>query len=802
MHPSPALVRIVLACVALAGAALAAWPDGPAEAQRTPDPAGGGDIAAGRYVIGFDPERSEAEARALADRFGLGSDLWIGPIGALAVVAPGGEIAPEVLAAIGREPGVRYVEPDQVATALEEPNDTHYNLQWAPPLMGAEEAWDETTGDPGVAVAILDTGVDLQHPDLTGKFTSYGYDFVNSDSNPDDDNGHGTHVGGIVGAKTDNSLGVASIGWDTKLMAIKVLNASGSGNHSWIAAGITAAADNGADVINMSLGGPSGSTPLLNAVNYAHNAGVLVVASSGNSGNSNPTYPAAYSNVVAVGATNQSDVRASFSSYGTWLDITAPGVSIYSSWCCTGSGGGTPAPYVYASGTSMSAPNLSGVAALILAANPNLSNSQMRDILEDSAVDRGTPGPDIYYGHGRVDAEAAVGTAAAGGPTATPTPSPTPTPIIVVLNPVADSVVSAGAPDVNFGTLPKLMTSASPAHNAYLRFDAGSVSGTVLDATLRLYAITGSTVGYTVHGVADTTWGETTITYNNAPTVGAPGGSSGSFSGGSWTSANATSLVSGGGLVSLAATSADPGLVTLASRELSGFVPELVVTYFGSSPPTATPPTGPTATATSPPTSTSTPLPTATNTPLPTATNTPLPTATNTPLPTATNTPSGPTPTASPTPATFTFPVQADAYVLAALPNGNFGTEIRLRTDSQPVERSFLRFDVQGLPAGASSATLKVYALTGSSAGIGAHVASTSAWGETTITFNNSPGFGTAIANSGSFGGGSWVSLDVTSAIAGNGLVTFVLNGNDPTLTAFAARELSGLGAELVVVSP
>jgi len=882
MNLSRPAVRIALVGAVIAAiAAISAAPGGRAREGDASELPVSSSLVAGRFLIGYDLGYPEVNARAMAERYGLVPDLWIDQIAVLAVETEGDALPPGVEEALVSEPGVRYVEPDQLAYALDEPNDPNYSLQWAPPLMGAEEAWDMTTGDPDVVVAVLDTGIDLQHADLSGKFTSYGHDFVNGDSNPDDDHGHGTHVGGIVGANTDNGVGVASVGRETKLMAIKVLNASGSGSHSWIAAGITAAADNGAHIINMSLGGPSGSSALLNAVNYAFNEGLLVVAASGNNGSSNPFYPAAYANVVAVGATNQSDQRASFSNYGSWLDMTGPGVSIYSSWCCTGSGGGTPAPYVYASGTSMASPNVAAVAALILAVDPSLTQGEVWAILEDSAVDLGTPGPDIYFGHGRVDAESAVETAVAGGPTATPspspTPSPTPTPSIIVLNPVADSFVSENAPDGNYGSLPRLIAGSGPTSNAYIRFDAGAVNGTVLSATLRLFAITSSTPGYTSHAVADNTWGETSITYNNAPPMGAAGGSSGPVSGGTWTSADVTGIVSGGGLTSIGLKSTDTNHLSMLSREFSGSPPELIVTFIGGGPtatpassatptvapsatpipsatplPTATPSATPLPTATpsatplptasptaSPlpsatPSSTWTPSPvptatptatatntatatatntasaTATNTPIPTATHTASATATNTPTSTATSTatPSGPTattaPTATPTatPATFTFTTEADAYVLAVSPDSNFGTEIRLRTDGQPVERSYVRFNVQGLPGGASSATLKLFALTGSSAGFSTHVASSNGWGEPTITFNNGPGFGSSIASSGAYGGGAWVSIDVTSAIGGNGLVTFVLNGNDANLSALAARELSGLAAELVVLSP
>lgn len=150
----------------------------------------------------------------------------------------------------------------------------------------------------------------------------------------------------------------------------------------------------------------------------------------------------------------------------------------------------------------------------------------------------------------------------------------------------------------------------------------------------------------------------------------------------------------------------------------------------------------------------------------------------------------------------FTFTTEADAYVTSAQPGANFGAELRLRTNTAPTERSYVRFNVQGLPGGASSATLRIRALTGSGSGFNVHVANSNGWGETTITYNNAPGFGGAVAGSGGYGAGSWVEVNVTGQVSGNGQVTFVLTAANAALNAYAARELSGYAAELVVVSP
>ncbi|MFN8424406.1 MAG: S8 family serine peptidase [Anaerolineae bacterium] len=888
----PGLIVATLAAFSLFGRASEPVAGAPIREAGT-----GGALDRGRYLIGFERTVAESEARDLAAAHDLTPGTWIPQIGVLAAASPSGDLAPEAQAAIAAEPGVRYIEPDGVVVALDTPNDTHYNLQWAPNKIGAESAWDVTTGSPDVVVAVVDTGIDLQHPDFTGKFTSYGHDFANGDSDPDDDNGHGTHVGGIIGANTNNNVGIASIGRQTKLMAIKVLDGSGSGSYSWVISGITAAADNGADIINMSLGGSSFSQALQDAVTYAYDAGVLEVAASGNAGNSTPFYPAACNHVMAVGATDSNDARANFSNYGSWLSMTAPGVSIYSSWCCSGTGGATPAPYAYASGTSMASPHVAGVASLLLAVDDTLSVDELRSILEGSAHDLGSSGRDDYYGWGRVDANAAVETAEAGGPTATPTPSATPTPVTVSLAAVADSYVDATNPNQNFGTQVKLITNSAGPRNSYLRFDTTSIPGQVTHADLRLYAITGSNVGYAVRGVSNNGWGETTITYNNAPPFGPVAGSSGPIAANSWSVVDVTSLVPGGGLVSFALTSTDPNLVTLLSRDQGSNPPELRVSYIGSSPtstptsaasatpsaspsppptvtatatrtatatPTRTPSPVPSATATTPPSATPTAPPTATFTasPTPTATRTPSPvpsataTATATPTvspiptntatatatftatssPTATATPSAtlhadrdpdgdehadgdahrdapgptatptitPTPsvTPSPTPATFNFTAEADAYVLSSNPGANFGTQTRLRTNAAPVERSWHPLQRAGSPGRRLVGHPADPRRDGSTGGFDTRIAVNNGWGETTITYNNAPGFGGVVASSGGFSGGTWIEVNVTNQVTGNGQISFVLTGVNATSTNYAAREWTGFEPQLVVISP
>ncbi|HVL38452.1 MAG TPA: S8 family peptidase, partial [Fimbriimonadaceae bacterium] len=253
-------------------------------------------------------------------------------------------------------PGVEYAEPNYIAHAQFTPNDISFNSQWGPKKIQAPQAWEVIQGSPDVIVAILDTGVDLSHPDLLPKLT-IGWDFVNNDAWADDDHGHGTHCAGIAAAGTNNAIGVAGIGFNSRIMPVKVLGSNGSGSYAYIVAGIRYAADNGAKVISLSLGGQSTSYALEDAVNYAWSKGAIVVAAAGNANSTTPHYPAAYTNAIAVGASESNDARASYSNYGSWVDVAAPGSSILS----TTRGGG----YGYMSGTSMATPHVAGQAALV-----------------------------------------------------------------------------------------------------------------------------------------------------------------------------------------------------------------------------------------------------------------------------------------------------------------------------------------------------------------------------------------------------------------------------------------------------
>jgi hypothetical protein len=268
-------------------------------------------------------------------------------------------------------------------------------IDWGVSRIGADKIWDTATGI-GVTVAVIDTGIEMTHPDLQGKVTK-GYDFVNDKESPEDDNGHGTHVAGIVMAARNNT-GVVGVSHGTSVMPVKVLNSAGSGYISDVAKGIYWATDNGAQIINLSLGAPVDTDVLRRAVNYASSKGVLLVAAAGNEYGAPCQYPAAYGNVICVVATDSSNRLASFSNVGG--ELAAPGVSNYSTFL-----GGT---YRYLSGTSMAAPHVAGSLALLRGICTDCTSSELIGTLRDTAVDLGAEGTDIIFGYGLVDLRAAA----------------------------------------------------------------------------------------------------------------------------------------------------------------------------------------------------------------------------------------------------------------------------------------------------------------------------------------------------------------------------------------------------------
>jgi subtilisin family serine protease len=359
-------------------------------------------------LVRFKPAVAGAAAGAALDRAGAEVGEAVGATGFLEI-STGRQPAEEVRRRLLASGLVDTVEPNRERRALSTPSDPLYSGYQASYLSaaGLPRAWDVTSGSDTLVLAVIDSGVDRDHPDLAGRLLT-GRDIVNRDFDPADDEGHGTMVSGVAGARTNNGAGVAGVTWKGRILPIKVLDAEGVALDNDIAAGITWAVDQGADVINLSLGGPGASSVLQAAVNYATARDVVVVSAAGNLRPGidpvEPHYPAACDGVIAVGATDGSNNLASFSNYGSWVDLVAPGVDITT----TAPAAGPAEAYAQVAGTSFAAPIVAGAALLLRAADPSASAATITDRLRRSARDLGTPGFDARFGAGLLDVGAAL----------------------------------------------------------------------------------------------------------------------------------------------------------------------------------------------------------------------------------------------------------------------------------------------------------------------------------------------------------------------------------------------------------
>ena len=366
----------------------------------TPPPAPG--QVSDRLVVRVRKGASAAQLTAMAHRVG-GQVLRIRADGTSAVVRVNRGQSPAVAARLSADAGVAWAEPDHRMRIADEPSDPCYQKALGCPAPGnadqdnykivhAPQAWSITKGDPNLTVAVLDTIVDTSHVDLQGKVRS-GPTFL-SDPSPlpcpsdaQDAVNHGTHVAGIIAASTDNRIDVAGLGWNTRALAIRVLDDCGVGLSSDIADGIRAAAGAGARVMNMSLTGDE-SLDMRDAIAAAEAQGVVMVAAAGNSGNTDRTFPAAYPGVVGVAATTRSDQIASFSSRGSWVELAAPGTNIWST---------LPANQVGAeSGTSMAAPHVAAVAALVMAIAPSMTGPDVVATMARQGFDMAGGSPEDF----------------------------------------------------------------------------------------------------------------------------------------------------------------------------------------------------------------------------------------------------------------------------------------------------------------------------------------------------------------------------------------------------------------------
>jgi thermitase len=369
------------------------------------------------------------------------ADPALAKLGYTLVTVPAGQV-PAALAALQQNPAVERAEPNYILAVADDrladtiPTDPKWDQQYGPVNIQAPQVWDILTGTQSVVIAIIDTGVDLDHPDLDSKIWTNpgetgldasnndkrfngedddsdgyvddwrGWDFTASglgDNDPQDAHGHGTHVAGIAGAATNNGIGIAGVNWSAPLMVVRVLDATGNGTNAEVAAGIVYATDQGAKILNLSLGAltlPLTDTALLDAVNYAYNHGALVVAAAGNYGSQGVIYPAKYDHALAIANTNSANNRNSTSSYGPEVDLSAPGTAITSTLMNNG--------YGLMTGTSMATPHVSGVAALLATLPQFDTPDKIRAALEATALDVDVAGWDQKTGYGVIQAYAAA----------------------------------------------------------------------------------------------------------------------------------------------------------------------------------------------------------------------------------------------------------------------------------------------------------------------------------------------------------------------------------------------------------
>ena len=401
----------LLALLFLLGSALPAAATEP-EPPKTPS---AGEIVQGEVVVKWrDANRGPDIARARG--LTVATELGVPGKGMPVLLSTGARSVEAVIAELRADPAVEYAEPNYVVRLVEDGslaavsvNDPKTAGQYSLDQMRVRDAWSLSTGGSGV-IAVLDTGVQANHRDLVGRVLP-GYDFVNNDSNAADDNAHGTWVAGIIGANANDGYGIAGISWTDKILPVKIMNSAGSGDAADLTSGIIWAADHGATVINMSVGGFPATQYVQDAINYAWNKGVVLVGAAGNNGVQEDFFPAAFTNVVSVSATQVNDEFANWSSYGPKVDVSAPGASVQTTNCtvCTYGGHDTWGDHTYISGTSFATPNVAGVLALIRARYPAYTPAQVVTRLNATVDDLGYPGFDVRYGGGRVNAHRALG---------------------------------------------------------------------------------------------------------------------------------------------------------------------------------------------------------------------------------------------------------------------------------------------------------------------------------------------------------------------------------------------------------
>lgn len=388
----------------------------------------------GRYVpdqvlVKFKPDVSAPFVEATISAYQAKKIRRIPKIDVFLLQIPKSLTVEEMLYGLRQNPHVEFAEPNYKAYIAVTPNDTLFGFQYALHNSGQEigdspespngtpnadikalAAWEETTGDEEVVIAVIDTGVDMEHPDLKNQIHSNGRDFANEDDDSTDDQGHGTFVAGIAASETNNDKGIAGVAWNCKILPIKAFSEEGEGTYEWIEQAIIWAAEHEADVINLSGGGPFPSQSLEAALIHAFSRDIVVVAAAGNEG-AEVLYPAAYDDYcLAVAATDFDDIRPDWSNFGPEVDVAAPGERVVGpvpTWLW----GPDYIPYGFWGGTSMSTPHVSGLAALIKSVKPWLDAADIMNVIRYSADDTNSatyPGKDDFIGYGRINMEKAL----------------------------------------------------------------------------------------------------------------------------------------------------------------------------------------------------------------------------------------------------------------------------------------------------------------------------------------------------------------------------------------------------------
>lgn len=421
----------------------------------------------GEFLVKFKPG-SAADAVRNLNAENQATDIdSIRALGVTRMRVPTGSSVGEKVNAYKRNPNVQYAEPNFLATEEDIPNDPGFStVQWNLTKVQAPQAWDISKGSRSVPIAIIDSGILPSHEDFSGKLLA-GFNFVDGNTTLTDTTGHGSIVAGSAGVNTNNGVGIAGLARENPLMPLQVTDSTGSASYYNISQAIVFAADNGAKVINISLGGVAESSLVTDAVTYAWGKGLVIVAAAGNNGTTGILYPAAQSPVLGVGATNIDDVRANFSNMGPQLGVVAPGVQIYST--------NRSGAYDAYSGTSYAAPQVAALAALIMSANSNLSNQQVVDLIKSTADPLGGSVPNDQYGHGRINAlkalqkatgataQAATATPAAAAATATlPPPTATSAPSTATPAPVPATATPLPPTPTAAPTTPSAAATATP----------------------------------------------------------------------------------------------------------------------------------------------------------------------------------------------------------------------------------------------------------------------------------------------------------------------------------------------------